>query len=227
MLQETSETGADRGADCDLAAARFGAGQEEIGNVDAGDEEHEGDGAEEDQHGPADGVNHVVLKAREDDGMVIGIEGMAGTGGGLRGVLHVARQFGLGLGKADAVAQTSEQVKAVAAAAAGAGRVDLYRDPKFGGVKLARGEDEAGGHDADNAAGCPVEADVAAQDAAVGAEGTLPEAVGKDGVARDARLVVVWGEGAAEEGFDAQEGHHAAADERGGGTDGVPWSRRD
>ena len=65
------EAGADGGADGDLAAARFGAGQQQVGDVDAGDQEDEDHRAEEDEHGAADAFDHFVLESGEDDRMVL------------------------------------------------------------------------------------------------------------------------------------------------------------
>ena len=67
LLEQRAEAGADGGADGDLAAAGFGAGEQEVGDVDAGDQEDEDDGAEEDEHGAAHAFDDFVLEAGEDD----------------------------------------------------------------------------------------------------------------------------------------------------------------
>ena len=54
LLKEASQSGADGGAHGDFAAAGFGARQQEVGDVDAGNEEDEADRAEQHEHGAAD-----------------------------------------------------------------------------------------------------------------------------------------------------------------------------
>ena len=97
----------------------------------------------------------------------------------------VAEHLGFGLAKGDAVAQAADQGEEVAAAAARGGGIDLHREPELGRVELAGRKGEAGRHDADHEAGIAVEADVAAEDAAVAAEGPLPEAEGEHGGQRE------------------------------------------
>ena len=54
LLKEASQPGADGSADGDFAAAGFGARQQEVGHIDAGDEQNEANRAEEHEHGAAD-----------------------------------------------------------------------------------------------------------------------------------------------------------------------------
>ena len=93
-----AESGADGGADGDLAAARFGARQQQVGHVDAGDQQHEADRAQQHQHGAADAFDDLVLEAGEHDRVVLGIEGVVGGAQRVGGLLRVAHHFRLRLG---------------------------------------------------------------------------------------------------------------------------------
>ena len=53
---------AKRGTDGDLLAAAFGADQEEVGNVGAGDKQDNDDGAHEDPQHVADVADHVAFQ---------------------------------------------------------------------------------------------------------------------------------------------------------------------
>ena len=56
---------AKRLANGNLAAAGFGAGEQEVSDVDAGDQEHEYNGAEEDEHCAAHAFDDFVLETGE------------------------------------------------------------------------------------------------------------------------------------------------------------------
>ena len=70
-----AEPGADGGAHGDFAAAGFGARQQEVGHIDAGDEEDEAHRAEEHEHGAADASDDLLLEAGEYDGVDLGSNG--------------------------------------------------------------------------------------------------------------------------------------------------------
>ena len=76
LAEQPSHARADSGAHRDLAAADFRAGQQQVGDVDAGDQQHEYHRAQQDQHRLAHRVHHFVLEARQHDGVDLGIEGM-------------------------------------------------------------------------------------------------------------------------------------------------------
>ena len=81
----------------------------------------------------------------------------------------------------------------MAAAAARSGGIDLEGYPEFGRIEFAGRKGEATGHDADDGAGVAVEADIAAEDGSVAAEGALPEAIRDHGGERGVGGIVLRG----------------------------------
>ena len=95
LLKEASQPGADGSADGDFAAAGFGARQQEVGHIDAGDEENEANRAEEHEHRAAYTSDDLFLEAGDHDGVNLGIEPVGAGAMGVGILLGVARHFRL------------------------------------------------------------------------------------------------------------------------------------
>ena len=111
LADEAGPAGAEGGADGDFFLASGGAGEQEVGDVGAGDEQHEADRAEQHEHGAADIAYDHFLDA--DDGHAEGAVPLAfdahATGDGV--------DFGLGLLDRDAGLEAGHEVVVFVAAA--------------------------------------------------------------------------------------------------------------
>ena len=168
-------------ADGDFAASSGSAGEEEIGDVNAGDEKHEGDRAEKDEEFGA---------LRADEVFLYGDEANVPGGGGGIGVGIFAGEFGdegvdllLRLRDGKAGLETADRSGKKARSAIG--RRGEWRAGESGGhpdvgvgIESAAGVAEVGGHDADDGVEVGVEAHFAAEDLWVGAVVGVPESVG-------------------------------------------------
>ncbi len=212
LLEQSPEPGADGGAHGNLPPARLGAREQQVGDVDAGDEQHEDDRAQQNQHGPPDVLHDLIAKTGHYDGMELGVEMVGAAAHGFADLLDIALHFAIGLGGRDSAFQFPEQRKVMAAAPAGAGGIQLEGHPEFGRVGCAGRKGEGRRHHPHHRARIAVHADVTPEHAAVAAEGPLPEPVGEDGGARNIRQVVGRGKETPEQRGDAEHGQHAAGD---------------
>jgi hypothetical protein len=204
---------AERGAHGQLALARAGAHQQQVGDVGARDEQHEADRAEQDDEvglGAArEGVGERLGEGRAP-AVRVGVECARALGHGAH--------LGVGLPDRDAGAHQAHDLQEVVAAVLRVLRVEGHRRPDLAGVQ---GELELVGHDADDRARAVVDADGAADDVGVGAEALAPEAVldEDDGVGAGPALLLA--EGAAALGARGEHAEERGRDARAGDALGL------
>ena len=204
MADEAAAAGAEGGAEGDFAGAGGGAGEEEVGDVAAGDEEHENDGAEEEFGLEGDIAGGFVAEQQ-------GAEGEAGVGGGVGGAESGADggEFGLGLLEGDAGFQAGKAGQVVGAAHFRF-RFLIVGEGLPGVVDFR--ETDTARHDADDDGGFAVDDDLFAEDVLAAAEVLAPGVVGEEGDGRGAGGGVGADEVAAEKGSDAEGVEAVGAD---------------
>ncbi len=194
------------------AVAAFAARQEQVGDVGAGDEQHESDGAEQHQQQRTHVADHVLGHRRH-------------RGGKLHRGRIVYRQVGgepcrhptdvgRGLFRGDAVAQPRDTAQEVRAANGYGGAVETQRHEglrRIRRVELQR-QAEAGRQHAGDGERAPVQPDGAADDATIGAELTPPEAIGQQHHRVRTGRIVFGSERASELRSDAECRQHAVRD---------------
>ena len=220
LAEEAGAGGAEGEAEGDFLVAGGGPGEEEIGDVGAGDQENEG------------GDDHEQDAGAREDRAGTGGKGGVGDGGEdeaaaevFAGVLALEfpsedLQGALGLGEGDAGFEASDGGKEEGAAlgdeAGGGNRlgVDGEGEIDIGSVEL--GESLEGGRsDAEDQVGAAVEFDGAAGDGGVAVEEALPEPMAEDGDGGAGGDVFFGAEGAAEDGVDTEGEEVVGGDEMG------------
>src|ERR1700683_933447 len=211
-------------ADGDFAAASGGAREEKIGDVDAGDEEDEGDGAEEDEEFGALRADEVFFNGDEADGP-------AGGGGIFFGIrarelrdVGVDLMLGLRDGEAWFKAADGAGKKTLRAI----GRNRKWRASESGGepdvdigIESAAGMTEVGRHDADDGVEVGIEAHFAAETVGGGAGGGVPESVGDNDGIEEGGDGVLGSVNAAEFGLGAEESEVVGTGEEAFGANGA------
>ena len=190
--------GADRGAHGDLALAPFGPREQQVGDVGAGHEHQEPDGAEDEHERPARAAADLFL-----DGNGEGLEAHLASDTVPCSVSAAVTIFSsaLALSRRRALLQLRRAVVAVAAVVGRCG-IDLRGDVELG--RLGRVDREVGrqreaaGRDAHDAAGHAVELDRAPEDVRVSAVAVLPEPVSENDDGRAAVAILLGREVAAE-----------------------------
>ena len=168
---------AERSAEGELLTACGGAGEEEVGEVDADDEEDESDGAPEDDERTAELAADVLLQLNGVRGVVLV------RGWNLSAPVEFGKEFpgfGPGLGDGDAGVEAGDEGQRISLHA------DVVHELRGKEIDLcARGEDtaeiEGFGKHADYGDGRSVERDRLSNDGTVAAELALPERIGQHG----------------------------------------------
>src|ERR1700683_4728257 len=201
-----------------------GPGEEKIGDVDAGDEEDEGDGAEEDEEFGALRADEVFFNGDEADGP-------AGGGGIFFGIrarelrdVGVDLMLGLRDGEAWFKAADGAGKKTLRAI----GRNRKWRASESGGepdvdigIESAAGMTEVGRHDADDGVEVGIEAHFAAGNVGVGAVVGVPESVGDNDGIEEGGDGVLGSVNAAEFGLGAEESEVVGTGEEAFGANGA------
>ncbi len=202
----------------EFVGAASGAYKKQVGEVHAGDQEDEGDGAH--QHvqqgtGVADGF---VFQGPEIAVHVeVGDAGIAGLDDS-----HDSIDIDLGLGSVDAGFQAGDEaVVVVLAFGVLFNRGEAHGNPEVVMAQPAGLEWKLEGlrHDANDGVGAAVEVDLLAEDVGVGLEALPPEG-GADYRYRGGVFVLLLGEGAAEDGVDSEDGKKRGGHAFGGGVKG-------
>ena len=160
MPDDPAAAGAEGGAERDLLLPNGSAGEEQVGDVGAGDQQHAADGAEENVEAARDVADQVFAQRRgAGTEFRVRVRILAGERGGDR------PQFGVGLRDRGAGFQPADPLQAVTAALFGfrfasvrAARVDRDGDKDLGRIVVDR-ERKVGRHDADNGERPTVERD--------------------------------------------------------------------
>ena len=202
LLDDARAGCAHGGADGDLFAAREGAGEDEVGDVGAGDEEHEGYGAE---HHEESGTNVA-------DGLFAqGFDGCAPAlvvfGVGLLEALRDGVHLCLGLRERDAGFEAGDGEEVVFTAYGRLLSGEGEGNPELGETGL----DHLRPHDADDGVGLSVEVDGFADDVGIGGVVGLPELVAEDDFVVSAGVVFFGQEDASVKRLDAEDGKEVGA----------------
>ena len=151
LAHQPPALGAEAGAHRDLPPPPLGAGEHQVGDVGAGDEQHEADGAEQEQQRRARVAHHLLVQREEDHRVrlwvrVVGVrEGLLPAG--QQGRHAVARR-----GERLAGGEPADDVRGSDRRGRRVGRVELQRHPH---LDAGVGDVEAGRRDADHpAASC-------------------------------------------------------------------------
>jgi hypothetical protein len=180
--------GAERGAHRDLARARGRAHQQQVGDVGAGDQQHEPDRAHEDQQRRLHVADDLVAHRRQLDRQprAVGL-GVLRLQPPVHGRQHAARAV-----QRHPRLEPSDHRQELGATAEG--RVGALRHQQVGGAR----QHQPGRRDADHRARDAVERDRPADDRRVATEAPLPEGVAEHDDARHAAALLVGREAAAE-----------------------------
>src|ERR1700743_1716721 len=184
LADEAAPAGAEPDAHGESALARDGAGEEQAGDVDAGDEKDEANRREKQPERGADVADNVLLEAargESDAGVGIRIE--------LCEIAGEERELSLRLGQGCAGTEARDHAKET-------------RAPKLQ-ARLEGGSDrrvdvdfatdlEARRHDADDKGGATVEGNCCADDGRICGEATAEQRVADDCDGRCAGLIFVW-----------------------------------
>ena len=224
LPHDAAAGGAEREAGAEFPFAGGCLGEEEIGEVGAGDEEHDPDHDHEHRQG------RLVGLAEEGDARSAGQQGDEGAGDLLAPFGRELRAFtireealelgggpGLSIGHGDALgtaAHNADPEEPVALEQRGAHHdLRLHGDgePEIGRLLVERDSVECGRHDSDDLEGSAVDGDGSAEDAGVGGEVLLPVPVAEHGDGIGALNRCVAGrENAAEERLRAEHVEEAA-----------------
>ncbi len=170
LADQPRATGAERSPHRELAPPPGCAHQQEVGHVGAGDEQHEPDGAEEQQEHRARPANHLLEPRHDPDAVALLLR--MGLPHGALDRLHV-RARGL---ERHALLQPRDALELPLVPRVPALLVRQQRPQ----VRVGIGKVEAAGHHADDGVRQVVERDRAAHDRRIGAERAPPEAVAQD-----------------------------------------------
>jgi hypothetical protein len=200
-------------ADGGLPLPGSGADEEEIDDVDAGDEEHQPDGPGQQDQRPAERWIDPVLAQRHDPGL-----GPAGSLGGIRLplLLQEDRQLAACLLRPGSRLQAADDLVPVGEAHCQAlGHQKLRRHPhRNPGLRLPGEPPETGGKDADHGQRPAVEMDRPSDDARVRAEAAAPELVADQSDRMGAhRSVLLRQKDPAADGADFEDGEVRGGDD--------------
>jgi hypothetical protein len=181
-----------------LLGPPLGSREQEVGDVRAGDEEHEENGRHEEEHLDPDIGQHVVGEGRRLQRMELGVEAVCRSIF-LAGPRDDPIEIGLGALERRPLAQSRHEVEEVTAAG-----VDVVRGIHAQGtphVDVGVLDVEAGRQDADDRGRPAVEADGGSEDRRVGAERPPPQTVGDHRDRSRARQVLLLAERPTRGGF--------------------------
>jgi hypothetical protein len=196
LPDETPASGAERRTDPHFALTGGRAGQQQVRDIRAGNQQHDADGPEQHQHpGPGRRTDQIILKRTHADEPVLVPDRMRLLE--RRGNLV---HLGLRLFHRDAWFQPGDalkiEVEIVRVADALVGRDHIGR-PQFGRLRDADGIREAGRHDAEHLVAAAFERDRATEDGGVRVEAPFPEAIAEDDHLMASPDLVLRGEGLA------------------------------
>ena len=178
LLVDLGAAGTKRDANGELRFTNETTSEEEPRNIDAGNQQHGGNGGEEEEQGFAEVTGDGGEKGREGDGGEVAVFGKSSGEGMLDGV-----EFGVGLRNGNAGAKACYDARAAIAARVvrrgGVTREDGDGVPEVRWVTL-EGEGKAGGHHTDDDAGLVAEANEATDSVRVGRIFGNPEIVTDD-----------------------------------------------
>ena len=174
LQQHAGASGAQCDAHGDFTLPRFGTRQQKIGDIGAGNQQHEGDGAEQDEQGLLNIAEELVVQRGHFDGATLvrlGIRRFETFGDAI--------EFGLRMGLRDSGFEAGEGSETAVAAFGEVlgGASHPERDPSF---RLVRNSAEPGRHDANDGPGAAIELHGASDDGGVRTEASLPQAVAQD-----------------------------------------------
>ena len=206
-MDDTRAERSHRGADGDLFAAREGAGEEKIGDVGAGDEEDERDGAEHHKQGGTNIADGLITEGMND-----GAPSFVLGGVGLFEALGDGVHLGLRLLDGDSGFEAADGEVVMVVANGRGGGSEGHGNPYSGEAGLVHRR----AHDADDSVGVAVEVDGFADGSGIVGVMSLPEFVAEDDLAVLAWVVFVRAEDAAVDGFDSEGREEVCADGAGG-----------
>ena len=198
----------------DLTGACCRTREQQVRDVDAGDQEHEADRAEENQQRPLHAFHHRVQQRYGAHRVTVDLVRILA-----RQVLLDAVEIRARLGDGDTVAQPADGGKIVRAALVRRQLVGLeaQRDPDL----AVAGEIKAGGEHADDLERRAFERDTLPDDRAVAAVAALPQIVPEQHHLAGARKCVGRGESATELRRHPQHAEKLRVDRAGGHADGL------
>ena len=208
LLSETFAAGAERGPERHFLLARGGAGEQEISDVGAGDEEHHDDRGEQREKRSANVGDGVLFEGDCDDAFVLVVVGVEAPE-----IAGDAVEFGSRLCEGHSGLEACEGVQGMSAALPGCRRrrqaqvgphVESRARLKIGGFA---DEGEVAGEDADHGVLRIVQADVGADDCGARAEVPLP-----GGIAEHHDVIFGGLKAAAERHTDAEEREEIGGD---------------
>ena len=173
LADDAAAAGADGGAHRDLAGAHAAAGEQQVGDVAARDEEHERHRAEQDEQPltvVADDFRVKGIRDPDPDLVVVGIL--------LRHLLINRLQFRIRLRDRHAAREPPDSGQVVVVVAGELLRREGDRCPQFRGVG---GDVEGGRHHADDGVRDAVQTNLPAEDPGIGAETSRPQPVAEHG----------------------------------------------
>src|SRR6266704_6817289 len=208
--------GAQRGAHRQLLTAAFDADEQQIGDIGAGDQKDHADRTHEDPEHTAYVTDNIVLEGTNVGADVRIFEELDAEAGRRRKGSHNNRKHasnvGVDLLDSDARLEPGETLIAEVAKM-GFVTVKLERGD-YGGIFPIK-EVKSLRQDADDLPGFAVHNNVAADDGSIAAKFAAPIAVSEHDGLRSARRIILQGEGAAEQGRDAEERESAVCDSQG------------
>ena len=191
LPHHAESAGTERGTNRNLALAAFGAGEEEVRHVRAGDEQKKRDCAEEQPDGAADGAHDLVGERQHHrvELHLLRVQTLVGHRDG------DAVQFVRGLFNRRSRFQAADGIEAVAAMVH-AGGIHLLRQPQLRrlGILIIGRQDEARRHDAGDLVGVAVDLDGAADNSGVGGVAARPQGVAENDDVRTVAHVLGGGE---------------------------------
>ena len=166
-----------RFANRDLALPRLGPRQQQIGHIDAGDQQDECDRTHQRPQRGAYIAHDFVLQKISNDRMDIRAERMILLADAVSRLLHVSRDFILRVEQRDTRFQTPNEVQKMAAALTRVGQAQLQRRPQFRRIEFAWRKRKASRHDARNGAVSPINLHHAPDHRRIARESPLPQGV--------------------------------------------------
>src|SRR6266704_375961 len=209
--------GTQRATDGELLTAAFDADEQQIGDIGAGDQEDHADRTHEDPEHTAYVTDNIVLEGTNVGADVRIFEELDAEAGRRRKGSHNNRKHasnvGVDLLDSDAWLEPGKTLVAEVAKM-GFVTVKLKRDDDTGIFPVQ--EVKSLRQDADDLPGFSVYDDVAPDHGGVAAKFAAPIAVSQRGGFGSARRIILFGEGAAQHGRNAEEGESAVSNAQGG-----------
>lgn len=190
LARDAGTAGAEPHAERDLLPPRGAAGKEQVGEIAAGDEEHQPDRAEEREEHGANVLDDLRTQPHEVHAPYAGARMLGGD------ARRDPRELGRGPRYGDAGPQAADDLEEVVAARVQ--RVARREGERYPQLRLAVGEAERRRHHTDDGEWLPIDGDCAAHDTWVGTEASAPRAVAQEEHAMRAVRTLAREEGTAE-----------------------------